>query len=166
MGVLTQWSFTRSHLLSKEPPQHKQLLAASQSEGNVEFSSALHTRGEQTEEECRSAPTHRKANTPATCQSLREESDLADRCRDGHRGAGGIFSPLCPPQSLKGCYVVNNTAAFIHWRPHCVLWMGGIMRGRHKYKTRKNGCCTLFLRLSRLLFAAHCSFYMYRLWGS
>lgn len=74
--------------------------------------------------------------------------------------------PSLPPPSLKGCYVVNNTAAFIHWRPHCVLWMGGIMRGRHKYKTRKNSCCTLFLRLSRLLFAAHCSFYMYRLWGS
>lgn len=74
--------------------------------------------------------------------------------------------PSLSPPSLKGCYVVNNTAAFIHWRPHCVLWMGGIMRGRHKYKTRKNGCCTLFLRLSRLLFAAHCSFYMYRLWGS
>lgn len=82
----------------KRAPQHKQLLAASQSERNVEFSSVLHTRGEQTEEECRSAPTHRKANTPAKCQSLREESDLADWCRDGHWGAGGIFSPLCPPQ--------------------------------------------------------------------
>lgn len=88
---------TFSHKGSK----HKQPLAVSQSEGSEESSSVLHTRGEQTQGECKRAPTHCWVNTAGPSEKKKkkspgEESDLADWCRDGHWGTGGSFYLFVP----------------------------------------------------------------------
>lgn len=76
------------------------------------------------EQELERPRTQRRTNTPGRgLKSPGEEGDLADWCRDGHWGRGGIFHlfvllffPATPSPllSLEGCCVVNNTVVFIH----------------------------------------------------
>lgn len=149
-------SATFSHKSSK----HKQLLAASQSEGNVESSSVLHTREVQTQEEFKRAPTHCRVNTR---ERESEKKVLVRRvtsltAAETVTGVGeafftSLFFFFAP--SLKGCCVVNNTVAFIHTGgPLCVQWMGCIMRGGINIRRGRIGSAVFFLWLSQPVFTS------------
>lgn len=110
--------------ISHKSYKHTQRLAVSQSEGNVESSSVLHTSGKQTQEECKRTQTHRRVNTPAESEKVLERrvtsltgAEMVTGVLEAFFTSLFFFFP-----SLKGCCVVNNTVAFIHTGgPLCVL---------------------------------------------
>lgn len=149
--------FARSRFLWA--PNRNQLLAASQSVGNVESRSVLHTRGEQTRAGAwKSSDSTQNKHTGTGLKSPGEEGDLADWCRDGHWGRGGIFHLFVLPRllTLEGCCVVNNCRIYSHCRA-IVVAVNGLHYGTwNKYKSRKEWLMRsfFFLRLCWLLFAS------------
>lgn len=100
--------------------------------GNEESSSVLHSRGEQTQEECERAAARRRANTPGESEKILERRATS---QTSTRTVTGVLEAFFTSlffflPALKGCCVVNNTAALIHTGgPLCALWMDDITRG-------------------------------------
>lgn len=118
--------------------------------GSEESSSVLHTRGRQTQEECKKAQTHCRVNTPGESEKKEVPERRVTSLTATETVTGVLeafftslfyflfFSLLLLPPRWKGSCVVNNTVAFIHsGGPLCVLWMGRIMRGEINIRRRR-----------------------------